>query len=252
MHGVRSTTGLLTFSVVFLFAAALAVPAWAGANGGGEQGEKHADRNDGEKKAGSDKADDGEKWIKLFDGKPPLENWKKTVFGGEGPVEVKDGAIILGFGTPLTGITWKGEPPARINYEIQLDAKRIDGTDFFCGLTLPVKDEAASLIVGGWGGGLVGISSVNGYDASENSTSSWMTVENGKWYHIRVRVTEPQIEAWIEGEKVVDLLLKDKKMSVRPEVLPSVPLGIASFQTVAGLKNIRLRRVDGPEDPVEQ
>ena len=46
----------------------------------------------------------------------------------------------------------------KINYEVALDAMRVSGSDFFCGLTVPVNDSFCSLIVGGWGGGLGGVS----------------------------------------------------------------------------------------------
>ena len=58
-------------------------------------------------------------------------------------MEVKDGQILLHFGSEMTGITWTGELP-RIDYEIKLEAMRVDGTDFFCGLTFPVGDPPCS------------------------------------------------------------------------------------------------------------
>ena len=50
-------------------------------------------------------------WTPLFDGSQ-LGKWEQTSFGGEGPVSVVDGAIVLGMGDPLTGITWTGAPRA--------------------------------------------------------------------------------------------------------------------------------------------
>src|SRR5262245_29168906 len=93
-----------------------------------------------------------EEWISLFDGKS-LGKWRSTQFGGEADVSVEDGIILLPIGEDMTGITWRGDPPARMNYEIELEAKRVDGNDFFCGLTFPVGKEFCSLICGGWGGG---------------------------------------------------------------------------------------------------
>ncbi len=65
---------------------------------------------------------DGEPVQSLFDGKS-LAGWKKTAFGGEGDVEVRDGQIILQAGNPMTGITWTANPP-RMDYEITLEAMR--------------------------------------------------------------------------------------------------------------------------------
>ena len=77
---------------------------------------------------------------------------------------------MLDFGSSMTGVTYQGKDLPRTDYEIRLEAQRIDGTDFFCGLTFPVHDAHLSLIVGGWGGSLVGLSSLDGKDASRNET----------------------------------------------------------------------------------
>ena len=66
---------------------------------------------------------------------------------------------------------------------------KIEGADFMCGLTFPVGDSHASLILGGWGGTVAGISSIDGHDASENETSSFISFPKDRWYTIRMRVT---------------------------------------------------------------
>src|SRR6185436_61670 len=141
-------------------------------------------------------------WKNLFDGKT-LTGWKSTDFAGHGEVEVKDGTIQLGNGY-MTGITWTNlaELP-RMNYEISLEAMRVEGSDFFCGLTFPVGKDPCSFIAGGWGGGVVGLSSLDGQDASQNETTKYMNFPNGRWFQIRVRVTAGKIEAWIDTEKMV-------------------------------------------------
>ncbi|HID22877.1 MAG TPA: DUF1080 domain-containing protein [Planctomycetaceae bacterium] len=187
------------------------------------------------------------KWISLFDGKT-LKGWKVTDFGGQGEVTVQKGQLILGMGADLTGITWtQPEKLPKINYEVSLDAMRVDGTDFFCGLTFPVKDSPCTLIVGGWGGGLCGLSSLDGMDASENETTTFEEFQNGRWYHIRLRVTEKRIQAWIDEKQIVDVDIIDRKLSVRIEVELSRPFGIATWQTTAALKNIRVRRLTDEE-----
>ena len=179
-------------------------------------------------------------WISMFDGKT-LGQWKPSKFGGQGDVEVEDGQIRMQFGSELTGITWSGPPP-HMNYELELEARRIDGTDFFCGLTFPVGDSPCSFIVGGWGGGVVGLSSLDGKDAARNETTRFAAFEKGRWYTIRIRVTEHKIEAWIDKQKQVDVDTTGKKISIRPEVEASVPLGVSCFATTAGLRNIRCAR----------
>ena len=188
-------------------------------------------------------ANDDAKWQSLFDGKT-LGNWKATDFGGQGESKVEDGKLLLTHGESLTGVTWQGEPPVRMNYEIELDAMRVDGSDFFCGLTFPVNKTYASLIVGGWGGGLCGISNLDDNDAANNETTKIREFKNGQWYHIRLRVEPEKLEAWIGDQQIVDVNTKDRKINVRFEVEPSQPLGLASYQSTAAIKNIRYRKLD--------
>lgn len=175
----------------------------------------------------------------IFDG-ISLEGWEITNFGPQGPVTVSGGEIILGMGDGCTGVTYSRDIPA-INYEISLEARRREGNDFFCGLTFPVGNDFCTFIAGGWGGATVGLSCINGKDAAENETTYLRNFEKNRWYTIRLVVTDVKIEAWIDEEKVVDIATTGKKISVRPEVTLSKPLGIASWNTTAGIRNIRLK-----------
>ncbi len=181
-------------------------------------------------------------WTPLFDGRT-LDGWKSIDFGGHGDVTVDDGRILLSQGEVLTGIRATREIP-RMNYEVALEAMRVDGTDFFCGLTFPYGDAHATLVLGGWGGGMVGVSSINGEDASENETMQIMRFDMGRWYRVRLRVTEEKIEAWIDDEQMVNLSTQGKKIAMRAgEIELSEPFGIASFRTKSALRGIKLRNL---------
>lgn len=186
-------------------------------------------------------------WQPLFDGET-LDSWKSTQFGGEGDVHVERGAIHLEFGSPLTGITYT-QPFPRVNYEVELEARRIDGIDFFCALTFPVDDAYCSFVVGGWAGSVVGLSSIDGKDASENDTTRYMNFETGRWYRIRLRVTPVAIQAWIDDQQVVDQPRANHKISTRNEVSLSAPLGIATFETRAALRKLRFRELKSASGP---
>jgi len=177
----------------------------------------------------------------LFDGKS-LDGWEITNFGPQGPVYVSGGEIILGMGDGCTGITWKKAFP-RTNYEVSLDAMRVAGNDFFCGLTFPVGKSPCSLIIGGWGGATVGLSNINGKDAAENETTAIRNFDKNRWYHIRLTVTDNFIKSWIDSTIVIDFKIGDKKLSIRPEVELSRPFGIASWNTTSAIRNIRLQRI---------
>ena len=122
--------------------------------------------------AGPAKDKDKAGWKALFDGKS-LAGWKEANFGGEGEVRIDKGAIVLEPGNDLTGVTFAGKDFPRTNYEVALEGKKLKGRDFFCTTTFPVGKEFCSLVVGGWGGSVVGLSSINGADASENETAAF-------------------------------------------------------------------------------
>lgn len=174
----------------------------------------------------------------LFNGKD-LDGWEITNFGPQGPVYVSGGTIILGMGEGCTGITWKRDFPKE-NYMVSLQAKRVSGNDFFCGMTFPVGDSYCSLIVGGWAGSVVGLSSINKLDASENETKVLKNFESNRWYKICLIVKPDTIKASIDDNILIDFAIGNNKLSIRPEVQLSEPFGIASWTTTAALKNIKL------------
>lgn len=191
---------------------------------------------------------EGEGWRPLFDGKS-LTGWRETQFSGRGEVECRFNSLVLNMGDPFTGANWTNEFP-KTDYEVAFDAMRAMGSDFFCGLTVPVGDSFCSLIVGGWGGSVVGISSIDSMDASENETTRFMNFEKGRWYRIRLRITEGRIEGWIDKEKLVDVVTTGKRIALRAgEIESSKPFGIAAWQSTAALREIRMRRVSKPADP---
>ncbi|MBN2480365.1 MAG: DUF1080 domain-containing protein [Bacteroidales bacterium] len=181
----------------------------------------------------------GQDTLLLFNG-VSLEGWEETYFDGQGKVSVKDGMISLGAGNDLTGITWIRDYPVS-NYEIHLEAMRIEGNDFFCGLTFPVKGSFCTLVLGGWGGSVLGLSSIDGYDAYNNFTGDSRTFRNGRWYKIKLRVTDDKIEAWLdESDRIVDFTIGNYRLSLRWEVEPSIPLGIATYKTTGAIRNIQM------------
>ncbi|HPD46772.1 MAG TPA: DUF1080 domain-containing protein [Anaerohalosphaeraceae bacterium] len=188
--------------------------------------------------------------LSLFDGES-MGQWKKTPFEQDGKSYVEEGKIVMTAGHDMSGITWTG-PLLRMNYEIELEAARLEGSDFFCGLTFPVNDSHCTLVIGGWGGTLIGLSNIDYYDAANNMTTRSKDFENGVWYKIRLRVTASHIQAWIDDEMFVNFEWPGHKLDVRMEVDLSRPLGIATWQTTGAVRKITVRREDQPvevEDP---
>ena len=181
-------------------------------------------------------------WQSLFDGKS-LGGWRETAFTGRGPVRIENGTIVLGAGKPMTGITWT-EPFPRSNYEVRLEAARLEGNDFFASLTFPVQDSYCTWVTGGWGGDIVGLSSLDGWDASDNETRAYFTFEKDHWYGLRLRVTTERIEAWIDDRPIVNVAIQGRSIGLRyGEIKLSAPFGFASYGTTGGLRKIEYRRL---------
>jgi hypothetical protein len=188
--------------------------------------------------------------VELFDGES-LDGWRAIEFelgGGAQASLGDDGSLQLGAGDPMAGIVFD-DPDFVLpqgDYEIELEAKIVDGNDFFCGLTFPVPSQGTSctLIVGGWGGTVVGISNVNGADASINTTRHDRPFEARRWYKIRTRVTAEYLDVWIDGVPVIELDIRERKIAMRPGAIEQCqPIGIATWKTAAAYRNIRLREL---------
>ena len=215
--------------------------------------------------------DDDKKWIPLFDGKT-LDGWSVSKIDADKKAEVTDGVIIVGRNDLASGIKYD-KPFPKSNYEIMYQAKRAKGYDFFGTITFPVKESHCSFVNGGWSGTVFGLSSINGYDASENETTAFYVFKDKQWYQFRVCVSDDRIKVWLypvdkdgkilEADKddsqavataqkdiekpKVDLELKDKRMTTRLEVTFFKPLGISTWNTEGHLRDIKYRELTPKE-----
>jgi hypothetical protein len=182
----------------------------------------------------------GSAWQDLFDGQS-LEGWESIQFGGEGQVELRAGIALLPIGSPLTGLRYPAGLPLTSGYELEACCLRQTGTDFFCGLTIPVGDSFATVVLGGWGGALCGLSCIDLLDASENETKSFRRFESDTIYTLRIRVESHRVRAWVDSEVLFDFEIGSRLISPRTEVLPCLPLGLASYLTTAEFHSMRWR-----------
>jgi hypothetical protein len=186
-------------------------------------------------------------WRPLFDGRS-LAGFEITDFGGQGEVAVRDGRIRLGPGSPLTGITWRGDMPAG-DYELRIVAAREQGSDFFCGVTFPVGDAHLTCVLGGWGGSLCGFSSLDGLDAAHNDTRTFRSFVAGRNYELLLHVRTDLVEARLDGEVLCRIDPRRHRLGLRPEVSLSRPLGIAAFATEASLRAVQWRPLPEAAQP---
>lgn len=177
--------------------------------------------------------------VTMFDGKA-LGQWKPVSFGGEGEVSIVDGAIRLERGYDLTGVVWTGPVPGP-RFRLEVEARRVEGSDFFATITFPVGKTCCSLVAGGWGGTVVGFSSLDGLDASENESSTTFPFKDGQWYRLAVEVTPDHLQGFVDGTRVTEAKTTGREVDVRIEMNPCRPIGIASWRSTSDIRAITLR-----------
>ena len=185
------------------------------------------------------------KWVSMFDGKK-LGEWKilaKDDFEMHGAVEVKDGSIVLERGTSFTGIVRPGKFPTE-GFEIELEAMRRVGVDIFCGLTFPVGKSHCTLVLGGWGDSVVGLSSIDDMNASDNEFMQMLSFKNNKWHRVHLRVTKAKVLVWINDKEVLDVPRAEHKFTVYEELKVARPLGFFTWETEGALRKIRYRTLE--------
>jgi hypothetical protein len=187
----------------------------------------------GEKKKSVDDGVAEKPWIEMKD------QWEQV---SGGTLEVGD-ELSIGWGETLTNVRWRGDMPTA-PFELEMKAKRVNGTDFFCAVTFPARgpEQCVTLIVGGWGGSLVGISCIDDKDASENDSQKTHAFMTDVWYPIRLVREGESIKVWINGEKLIDIDTSGKSLSLRQGGIEEcAPFGLATWQTTARIKDIRWR-----------
>ncbi|MDX1952063.1 MAG: ThuA domain-containing protein [Verrucomicrobiota bacterium] len=181
----------------------------------------------------------------LFDG-TNRSAWAITDFAGHGEQELRDGQLILHAGAALSGIHYTNIADLpKSNYEVEVEARKIEGQDFFAAITFPVGNSHCTFVPGGWGGAVVGLSSIDGLDASENETTKYMKLEKDRWYRFKVRVTDHSIQAFIDDEQYASIQTKGRKIGLRfGEIELSKPLGVAAYGTASAIRKITLRTIE--------
>jgi len=178
---------------------------------------------------------------------PHAASWRASGMEEQGEAFVKDGEITTGIGAPMTGITftaWESLGVPRDRYLIEYEAMRAEGADFFGSITFPVRDSGLTFIMGGWGGGLTGVSSIDGLDASENMTRGNFAFENNRWYRVRIELKNENLTITIDGRPFVNVSLKGRETGLRyGEISKCLPLGFASYLTTARIRHVVVREL---------
>lgn len=178
---------------------------------------------------------------------PHAALWKAAGMEEQGEAFVKDGEITTAIGAPMTGITftgWQALGLPRDRYIIEYEAMRAEGVDFFGSITFPVRESGLTFILGGWGGGLTGVSSIDDLDASENMTRGHLDIQNGRWYRVRIELRDDDLTITIDGRPFVGVNLKGRHTALRyGEISKCQPLGFASYLTTARIRRLVVREL---------
>jgi hypothetical protein len=166
--------------------------------------------------------------------------FRPFVFGGDGAMRATPNELVLEPGAPLTGGTFAVDLP-RDAYEVAFRAARLSGIDFFCGLTFPTLRGELTLVLGGWGGTVCGLSSLDGEDASSNDTRTLRHFKNGVDAAVRVRVDGDDVRVFVDEQPFLAASLRDREVSVRAEVEPCRPFGFCCYLTTARIADLRWR-----------
>lgn len=162
-----------------------------------------------------------------------------------------DGFTMLE-GSPMTGIVlpaWFQTGLPATDYAIDYEAMRAAGRDFFGSVTFPARDGKTfvTFVLGGWGGSQVGISCIDGYDASENTTGSSQRFENGRWYRIRIEVRTKEIRVLLDGRPIVQANVAGRDLSLRAgDIDKCVPFGFATHGTEGWVRGCVIETLPPP------
>jgi hypothetical protein len=187
------------------------------------------------------------KWDLL--GSALLSQWQQSGIPDEGSMQVTANALTLPAGLPMTGCkfaAWQALGMPGTDYAIEYEAMRVDGDDIFGMCTFPVSSHSghATFVIGGWGGTLTGISSIDFKDASENSTRAEQKFANGVWHHVRIEVRPEDIRAWVNGRPVVNVSIKGRQVGLRPGYIDHcLPFGFATWNTEGRIRGVKVHRL---------
>jgi hypothetical protein len=152
-------------------------------------------------------------------------------------------------GSPITGKvfpTWEQDGLPLMDYRITYEAMRVSGSDFFGSVTFPVGglDRCVTFVLGGWGGSQVGISSIDGADASMNATGSSVRFEDGKWYRIRIEVQAQSLRVWLDDRPLVSFNPEGRQLHLHGgDIAMCAPFGFATFGTEGRVRGCVVERL---------
>jgi hypothetical protein len=178
-----------------------------------------------------------------------LPQWVAVAIEGAGKPQMGPGEFVLPEGAPMTAVRfggWESIGLPVVDYAIEYEAMRVAGQDFFGAVTFPIRSlkTCATLVNGGWGGGLVGISNIDEQSANENATRGEHRFVNGQWYRFRLEVRSEEIRGWLDGRLIINASLKARTISLRAgDIERCAPFGLATYGTTGKVRGLVVERL---------
>lgn len=175
--------------------------------------------------------------------------WEGAAIPGQGEIAADGGWLEIGTGKPMSGArftAWEAPRFPSVDYAIEYEAKRVEGRDIFGMVTFPVREGAthATFVLGGWGGTVTGISSIDFSDANENQTRGEHPFEDDRWYQVRIEVRTGDLRAWIDGKIVVNVSIKGRQVGLRQGYSDHcLPFGFATYGSAAVIRTVTMTRL---------
>ena len=184
-----------------------------------------------------------EGWVSLFDGRS-LGDWEPV--GGLGSkAAARDGGIVLESLPGWNAVHWRTDVP-RENYEFAYETMRQRGSGDFGTLAFAIGGATHCMLhIGAGDGRTVGLSLLDGRDYRANGTARKLDLRNGRWYSVRLQVTADRVRAWVDGQQVIDQAREGHRFAPKSHISRRIKaFGLCSLQSVAAVRNIRLRRFE--------
>jgi hypothetical protein len=177
---------------------------------------------------------------------PYAAGWTQAGIPDEGRIGVADAVLSLGLGQPMTGakfVDWPELALPATGFSIRYEAMRVTGEDFFGTVTFPVpgRDSHVSFVLGGWGGTVTGISSIDFSDANENQTRAEQRFENGQWHGVRIEARPEDLRVWVRERPVVNVSIKGRQTGLRAGFIDHcIPFGFATYGTEGKIRRLEV------------
>jgi len=180
----------------------------------------------------------------LFDG-TKLDGWRvldpRPPSRLRGPsVRLGGGRLVLDGGKRAAGIAWTG-PLLRENYELAVEAMRIERDGAFLAIVFPVGDASCALVVGGPPG--TGLDTIDGQPLPRNPTRRDTWFDSGRLYKISIRVTRTRVAVRVDQNTLLEMPRAGHDFTTPEWCSDFKPLGLLNWRTAAAVRSVRMRRL---------